>query len=284
MIDAEASRGIAATIAIARDLDLRADDAVVVHSSNKLGLRLVPCDAFARVCRVGEEVAALEIEVAQRLTEVGSPVAALDPRVAPRTYERDGFVVWFWTYYEPMAPRVEAADYARALEQLHAGMRGIDVTTPHFTDRVADPSGAIDSTPLLDGDDRDLLTAMLRDLERAVVERGAPEQLLHGEPHPGNVLSTAIGPVFVDLETCCRGPVEFDLAHGLAAAGDLYPGIDRALLEDCRGLILAMVAKHRCDPGDELPNRERALRELVAALRAGPPWPTLEEIFARVNQ
>ena len=26
-----------------------------------------------------------------------------------------------------------------------------------------------------------------------------------------------LGPLFIDLETCCRGPVEFDLAHVLAA-------------------------------------------------------------------
>jgi hypothetical protein len=34
----------------------------------------------------------------------------------------------------PAAP----AEYAHALERLHAGMRQIDVTTPHFTDRVAE--------------------------------------------------------------------------------------------------------------------------------------------------
>ncbi|MFE1199320.1 phosphotransferase family protein [Streptomyces olivaceoviridis] len=48
---------------------------------------------------------------------------------------------------------------------------------------------------------------------RAIDDRGAVEQLLHGEPHPGNVLSTKNGPLFIDLETCCRGPVEFGLAH-----------------------------------------------------------------------
>jgi len=46
------------------------------------------------------------------------------------------------------------------------------------------------------------------------------EQLLHGEPHPGNVLSTKNGLVFIDLETCCRGPVEFDIAHGLLPSED----------------------------------------------------------------
>jgi hypothetical protein len=43
-------------------------------------------------------------------------------------------------------------------------------------------------------------------------------------------------------------------------------------------LVLAMVAAWRLDPGDQFPNRERAARELLAALRAGPPYPTLDAI------
>lgn len=158
-------------------------------------------------------------------------------------------------------------------------MRTIEFAAPHFTDRVADPTGNVASTPLLDDADRALLTAMLRDLERAVIEVNAPEQLLHGEPHLGNVLGTTIGPRFIDLETCCRGPVEFDLAHAPIAVSDHYPNVDQALLRDCRGLVLAMVAKHRCAPGDALPNGHRALRDLLDALREGPPWPALDTVM-----
>jgi hypothetical protein len=54
----------------------------------------------------------------------GCPVATLGPRVAPNIYERDGFVVTLWTYYEPAtAGEVSPADYATALKRLHAGMR-----------------------------------------------------------------------------------------------------------------------------------------------------------------
>jgi hypothetical protein len=57
--------------------------------------------------------------------------------VAPRVCERYGFVVTLWTYYErATAGEVSPADYATALERLHAGMRELDVATPHFTDRV----------------------------------------------------------------------------------------------------------------------------------------------------
>ena len=61
------SRAMAAATALAGELDLRVNDAVVIHNSNKLALRLLPCDVFARVALVGQEVAALEVELALRL-------------------------------------------------------------------------------------------------------------------------------------------------------------------------------------------------------------------------
>ena len=42
------SRAMAAATSLAGTLDLQVDDAVVIHNSNKLALRLLPCDVFAR--------------------------------------------------------------------------------------------------------------------------------------------------------------------------------------------------------------------------------------------
>jgi Ser/Thr protein kinase RdoA (MazF antagonist) len=269
-------------MSIGSALDLAVDDTRVVHSSNKLALRLLPADVFARVAHVGQEVAQLEVELALRLAETGSPVAALEPRVEPRVYVRDGFAVTLWTYYESLPPPHVASDYARALERLHAGMRKLDVTTPHFTDRVAEAQELVASperTPALADADRELLGYTLRSLRRAIGDRGAAEQLLHGEPHPGNVLHTKNGLRFIDLETCCRGPVEFDLAHVPDEVSDRYPDADQNLLRDCRILVLAMVAAWRWDPGDQLPDGQRAGRDLVNALRGGPPYPALDAVM-----
>jgi aminoglycoside phosphotransferase (APT) family kinase protein len=276
---AEVSRAVAAATSIAEGLGLPAGHARVLSNSNKLTLRLWPADVLARVAPAGPELAQFEVNLALRLAEAGAPVAALDPRVTPRGYQRDGFEVTLWTYYETVTPHISAAEYARALRRLHASMRTIDVPAPHFTDRVADVPGHVASTRALDDADRQLLSSRLRDLRQAVQDRGAPEQLLHGEPHPGNVLGARTGPVFIDLETCCRGPVEFDLAHVPVAVSQHYPEADPALLEDCRGLVLAVVAKHRCDPGDQFPDGPRALRDLLAALRAGPPWAALDVVM-----
>ena len=277
------SRAVGAATSIAKGLDLPVDDVSVLQNSNKLALRLLPCDVFARVAPVGREVAQFEVELAQRLAETNSPVAALDPRVELRVHEADGFVVTLWTYYEPVTHReVSPADYASALARLHAGMRKLDVTTPHFTDRVAEAQRLVasrDHTPALAGVDRELLTDTLRSLRRVIRDRGAAEQLLHGEPHPGNVLSTKNGLLFIDLETCCRGPVEFDLAHVPEEVSDRYPDVDQGLLRNCRELVLAMVAAWRWDPDDEFPNGRRAARKLLSALHEGPPWPALDVVM-----
>ena len=278
----EIPRAVAAATSAASALGLRVDEAQVLHASNRLAVRLLPSDVLARVALPTHEAAAFEVDLAARLAATGSPVALLDPRVAPRVYERDGFTITLWTYYEPQTAReLSPADYADALSRLHAGMQQVDVTTPHFTDRVREAEdlvGSRDRTPDLGDADRDLLVNTFSRVMPAIAGRGAAEQLLHGEPHPGNVLNTKIGPLFIDLETACRGPVEFDLAHLPKSVSECYAGIDRALLDECRLLVLAMVTAWRFDPQDQFPGGSRAARELLAALRAGPPYPALGAI------
>jgi hypothetical protein len=268
----EAPRAMAAAMSTASALGLTVDDAIVLHDSNKLTLRLLPCDVLARVAPVALQVSQFEVELAQRLAESGYPVAALERRVDPRVYDSDGFVVTLWTYYEPATPReISPADYASALERLHAGMRKLDVPAPHFTDRVERAQQLVasrDHTPALADADRELLGDTLRSLRRVIGDRGAAEQLLHGEPHPGNVLTTKNGLLFIDLETCCRGPVEFDLAHAPEEVSEHYPGVNQDLLRECRILVLAMITTWRWDRGDQLPNGRQLGTEWLSQIRA----------------
>jgi Phosphotransferase enzyme family len=271
---------------VASGLGLAVADARVLHNSNKLALRLLPCDVVARVAVAGGEAFQAEIEVGRRLAEVDGPVASLEPRVEPRVYERHGFLVTLWSYYEQARREVSPADYAKALERLHAGMAKVDVTVPHFSDRVAEAQQLVaspDRTSGLEDSDRKLLSSTLRSQGRAISERSSGEQLLHGEPHAGNLLNTKSGLLFIDLETCCRGPVEFDLAHVPEEVSDCYAGADQELLRACRLLVLAMVAAWRWDLDDQLPNGRRAGQELLGALRAGPPWPALDVVMHRAR-
>jgi Phosphotransferase enzyme family len=287
MEPSEIQRALAAAESIVSALGLPVDDAIVLHNSNKLTVRLLPCDIVARVAPVAHQIAQFEIGLALRLAETQSPVAALDPRADPRVYSRDDFDVTLWTYYKRALRReVSPADYANALERLHAGMRKLDIRTPHFTDRVEEAQHLVENshlTPELADADRELLITTLRSRRRTIVGRGAAEQLLHGEPHPGNVLSTKSGLLFIDFETCCRGPVEFDLAHVPEDVSERYAAADEDLLTECRCLVLAMVAAWRWDPGDQFPDKQRAARALLSALRLGPPWPPLDVVMRRLD-
>ncbi|WP_129843531.1 phosphotransferase [Streptomyces sp. RFCAC02] len=272
MQESEVRRAVAAAKAIVSSSGLAADDAVVLHNSNKLTLRLLPCDILARVAPMDQQVAQFEIDLAQRLAAAGCPVAALDPRVESRVHERDGFAVTLWTYYEPAtSDGIPPAAYADALARLHAGMRGLDVPAPHFTDRIEYAQRLVadrDRTPALADADRELLGDTLRRLRQVFRERGGDDQLLHGEPHPGNLLPTEHGPLFIDFETCCRGPVEFDIAHAPEEVGSYCPDTDPDLLRACRLLVLAVITVWRWDRDDQFPDGRRLGEEWLGEIRA----------------
>jgi hypothetical protein len=277
-------RAVAAAMSTVSELGLEVDDAVVLSDSNRLVVRLTPCDVVARVAVAPPEYRerlATEVEVVRRLGAQDVPVAGLDPRVPPRVYERDGFAITIWAHFEPV-PRVPApAAYADALVQLHAGLRHIDGVTAHFIDRITVTQHDVASravTPDLADLDRDLLASVLRDLRASVVGRHASEQVLHGEPHPWNVLDTAGGPLFIDFENCVRGPVEYDLAWVPKEVSDRYEGADQELVDDCRGLVLAIIAMHRWSHDDQHPSGRESGVAFLGALREGPPWRPLDTV------
>lgn len=283
MDDALVSRALSAASSVGRDAGLVVTEAVVLQNANNLAVRLLPCDTFARVALIGREVADFEVALAQHLKAVAAPIAPLEPRVIPQVYERDGLAITFWTHVATSSAAHSPDEYADALHRLHTALRKVDLAAPPFTDRIASAEHLIahpDESPALSDDDRQFLLHSLRDSRTVILARGRPEQLLHGEPHPGNVLTTRRGPLFIDLETCCRGPVEFDLAHVPVEVAARHPDLDDVLLQECRRLVLALVAAWRWDARDEFPHgRAHGLR-IIELLRAGQPWPVLGALAA----
>ncbi|MFJ4624552.1 phosphotransferase family protein [Streptomyces sp. NPDC088812] len=256
----ELCRAVEAGRATASELGLQVDDVVVIHNSDRVALRLVPCDVLARVAPMGHLAdSEFEVAVARRLADVDAPVAELDPRVEPRVFLRDAFAISLWTYYEPAQSEIAPAEYADAFLRHHAALRQIDLDAPHFTDRVAVALAEVNDrakSPELPESDRELLSGTLSGLSAAISTENAREQLLHGEPHPGNLLNTRRGPLFVDLATCCRGPIEFDLAHAPEEVAKHYAGADHGLIHQCRALNWAMFSAWRWRQDDQMPDRD----------------------------
>ena len=96
---AVAGRAVSAAISVVESFDLAVDDAVVLNDSNRLVVRLMPCDVIARVVPLGYRVFAAavgaerEVQVVRRLAAADAPLAALDRRVEPRVFVRDGFEI-----------------------------------------------------------------------------------------------------------------------------------------------------------------------------------------------
>ena len=283
MQESEARRAVDAATSVAASLDLIVDDVVVLNDSNRLVARLLPCDVVARVSPVGWFSAEREVELARRLAEeTDAPIAGLDPRVEPGIVVRDGFEVAMWTYFEADPSRaLPPGDYAHALERLHDALRRVDLSAPPFTDRLAQVRRWLaegDATPDLTDGDRELLVDRLAIPRRLLTDSGAPEQLLHGEPHPWNVLPTENGLLFIDFENCARGPVEFDLAWVPDEVSARYRDADQELVGACRALVLALIAAHRWRRDDAHPSGRRSGVAFLDVLRAGPPWPALDAV------
>ncbi|MZD10421.1 phosphotransferase, partial [Streptomyces sp. SID5785] len=198
----ELRRAVEAGRATVSALGLQVDDVVVIHNSDRVALRLVPCDVLVRVAPLGHLAdSEFEVAVARRLADGDAPVAELDPRVEPRVFLRDAFAISLWTYYEPAGSEIAPAEYADAFLRHHAALRQIDLNAPHFTDRVAVALAEVndrEKSPELPESDRELLSGTLGGLGAAISTESARDQLLHGEPHPGNLLNTRRGLLFVD--------------------------------------------------------------------------------------
>src|SRR2546427_11863151 len=93
-------------------------------------------------------------------------------------------------------------------------LRQVDLATPHFMDRVADMQQEVasgDVNPELADADRELLANTLGNLRRWIADRGAAEPLVHGEPHPWNVLGTKDRRLLRSFGYSARAPVAHDL-------------------------------------------------------------------------
>lgn len=107
--------------------------------------------------------------------------------------------------------------------------------------------------------------------EQEIVARwNTGAQLLHGEPHPGNLLSTSRGPRFVDLHTCQRGPIEYDIAFVPEDVAAHYAGANPHLVHEFRILMWAGFSTMRWRAADRFPQRDvwriEGLKRLRAAL------------------
>lgn len=141
------------------------------------------------------------------LAAAGAPVVPPSELVPAGPFEREGMVISFWDFVEdrrdlPLEPRAEG----EGLRRIHE--LGLD-----YDGELAGFWPPEEAEALLD-------RAAFNPEERALVEGALdrielPErrqQPLHGDAHIWNCVRTPEGPLWIDFDEACRGPLEWDAA------------------------------------------------------------------------
>lgn len=213
------SHAVEAAVGCARELGLPAGEPRLLHDGANVVLHLAPAPVVARVATrtavLRLDVAghfAREVELATALTVMGAPVVPPSDLVPPGPHQRDGLILSFWRFEQLTGEQPTPAIAGQSLGELHE-------TLAHFPP----PAGRLLDTPLDD------IASFVRvgrtvgtnprsvDQVADLADRLRPQLVgelgaLHGDAHPGNLLATARGWLWSDLEDTCPGPVGWDLA------------------------------------------------------------------------
>jgi hypothetical protein len=229
--------GMRAAINVAGQLGLHVDDPVLVQETNNTVVWLRPRPVIAKVGTHADsaDLLILEHDVVSALTAVGAPVA---PPLADATPVRDsetGFVVTLWNrlYHDPNGA-LQDGEIRWSLNQVHEALSECIVPLPNFRVGLRRAQIALSDDARMSAlamDDRVLLRAAFTDLLGRLDHHSFSEQGLHGDPASGNYLVTPSGLRWIDFESACRGPLEWDLAflpNGIRATFDQ---VDAPLLE-----------------------------------------------------
>lgn len=234
--------GVAAALAVARDQGLPADDPRLLSSRGNVVVHLAPAPVVARVATLTGWTRddpfrwmEREVTVAGHLANRGAPVAAPTPLADPGPHRSSaGLAVSLWTLVTATSSvRPSPVQVGRALARLHAAGADLPGRLPLLTparDLITEGLAILARHEVLDADTITVLRGHQTDL-LAEIEATACAELpvLHGDAHPGNVLMSGSGCVWIDLEESCRGPREFDLAV----------------------MLLSYAEPHQADPGGD---------------------------------
>ena len=234
-----ARRAVSAAVAVARRHGVRCADPVVLHDRSNVLVHLRPAPVVARVPATVTLVRArpqrwlrADVELAGHLARAGAAVVAPSAELPPGPHHHEGVAVTFWRHVPPAEDSpADPMAVAVALATLHDAMSGyrgqLSAEGP-----LRDIRGGLDMMARLSMVDESVVDALRDEAARVAAELARlPVRPLHGDAHPGNLLSTPDGPVWTDFEDAWLGPLGWDLAClALAARPDgaaavaAYPG------------------------------------------------------------
>jgi len=241
-------KAIEAAIEVAERFGLQVHETLPLRSTNNVVAWLRPTSIVAKV-GIGHHPEFLrEMRVAGELQALRAPVVAPATEVPAVVHSRNGFHITFWRYHpQPADWDVSTSRVASALRRLHEAYSQISTELradlPSYFAELDSVSQLLrDSRRLasLPESDRQLLIRAFDALKERMHELSPPHThiTIHGAPHPYNILLVNGEPCFIDFETTCLGPYEWDLAHTAPEVSEAYSRTTNSeLLRVCRDMV-----------------------------------------------
>jgi hypothetical protein len=271
-------RACEAALSVVAELGVAGERAVVLEDWNNTIVWVAGTAIVAKVGTSHFRDAALEslereLAVSAYLAERGAPVVRPTEEVPAGPHRWRDLIVTLWRFVErAQGAELRPAAVASALKAVHEAMVGFEGGLPRFDVALDDAAGLLrpERSPQLQAADREFLLRVVGELRAALPRLGAESRPLHGSPHEANWLISRDGPLLLDFETACLGPLEWDLTALGDDAIDLFPDADHELLGSLRRMrSVCVAAKCWVAPDRALEVREAA-RVHVKLLRGEP--------------
>ena len=273
----EHSAGFAAAVAVGESFGIHGDQAVLLQETNNTVVWLKPHPVVAKVAtrRSNEPRLRSEHTLAAQLAALGAETVRPLRGTIPTKDDETGYVVTLWERLEATGRQEEVAptEVETSFLRLHDALGDTTAALPSFRTWISEAQAALDDDsfmrPLLP-DDRSFLRDVFQSGIAALDEMVFDERRLHGEPHEGNRVVTRNGLRWLDFESCCTGPLEWDLAFLPPSLDQRWPEIDANLLRVLRRLNSARVATW-CWGQARFPEMRQHGELHLAILRNRPP-------------
>jgi hypothetical protein len=243
---------LAAATSIAAKAGLGPVTPEVLHLGNHTSVRLSPWPIVARIASgssfdFSDDGLARELTVAGHLASRGVPSVRPAKAVAPGPYLENDCAITLWDYVDGRHIDTEADQRLAAvsLHEIHLALADVPAELPSFITKVESCETILanpDQAPKLAPGDRLFLQQLYESLRAELGGIGGAWQPLHGDPHLSNALITASGAVWMDLESVCVGPLEWDIGFLPVATWSEFTGIDSGLMRlfaDVRSMCVA---------------------------------------------
>lgn len=238
---------IAAAQTIAARFGIDPGSPRVLQDSNHTVIHLALAPVVAKVNTSPEETSlADEVAVARFLAGRDGPVVPPSSLLPPGPHVEGGLQITFWEYCPHDGCEPSSEVLGDSLRRLHDVF--VDYPAPlrawdrfDGVERVLASDSALSA---LDEDDRAFLRRRYDELLAGIGRFHMSLRPLHGEPHAANLLLSSAGPRWIDFESACLGPQEWDLTTlGDEVAARYFPDVDWELLgilREMRSLCVAV--------------------------------------------